>query len=681
LLTTRDANISLKEDDNERYEEYKRHEFEVVQTQRSKMLRAARLAKTAAMMESVPSAHSESELIADQLRKEDSARSDYPVPPALSIYQRDITIDRPFNSLVTQITHTRRQAQTIKQQVLYLKSSKERDQLLLKMFLVYNMPAMLQPVALHAFFHERNLPLEIALSLLSRRRRLLLVLLGGCYIAAHLGGSLYFTISIALSVGVRAEALWMVVFWLAVGLDGLVVQTAKLYVKWILLVNWQLGKHLRAMSNILFRRTKLVLLRSSGLLRDSSCLLQHLNPACRVARELPELHVSRLLISLGDGDVAIYRNKSRARNSGVSSLLGTVPFWCSDLLGEMALVALLGAGLYGMLRLYEVNLYAFIAVSIALLLLVLLSHHYKLLLPPLTRLAQHLTALLRRLSVRSMRTVYQDFYDISSVKDEVKDDDQQDGEMSISTKGSFGSRRNRYKPGHSALTKLPNPLAPIEEYLEESSTNKPQPAGFKKKLQLGRLREKPPPTTLQYTGPTLTATSLNSEPLAAYPSHPNHSSSAINTTSSSSATKLSRRQGRRVARNEQKELTAGPGSPPAKYSSQPPQRGFNINNDKKMINSATALSDLLLVSSDAHLPSIDILSNMMQDGSNNINKNLLEQMIASAVDNNGQELGPGGRQRFSLFVDDDNSPLDSSQQQQASGVNGKELSEQQIHFD
>jgi len=42
-----------------------------------------------------------------------------------------------------------------------------------------------------------------------------------------------------------------------------------------------------------------------------SQVLQHLNPACRVARSFPELGMSRLLISLSDYDIPIPKNNNR----------------------------------------------------------------------------------------------------------------------------------------------------------------------------------------------------------------------------------------------------------------------------------------------------------------------------------------------------------------------------------
>merc|ERR1719329_230322 len=51
------------------------------------------------------------------------------------------------------------------------------------------------------------------------------------------------------------------------------------------------------------QRAKLVLGRMRGLMKSSNALVQHFNPACRVARVFPYLPVSRFLLSLSDHDI------------------------------------------------------------------------------------------------------------------------------------------------------------------------------------------------------------------------------------------------------------------------------------------------------------------------------------------------------------------------------------------
>jgi len=45
------------------------------------------------------------------------------------------------------------------------------------------------------------------------------------------------------------------------------------------------------------------MMRTTGLMRDADALVQHFNPACRVARMYPQLPISRLLMSINDFDI------------------------------------------------------------------------------------------------------------------------------------------------------------------------------------------------------------------------------------------------------------------------------------------------------------------------------------------------------------------------------------------
>jgi hypothetical protein len=55
-------------------------------------------------------------------------------------------------------------------------------------------------------------------------------------------------------------------------------------------------------------------------MRDSHALIQHMNPACRVARLFPELPIARLLISLNDYDVPYFDLQDRY-NANVTRLV------------------------------------------------------------------------------------------------------------------------------------------------------------------------------------------------------------------------------------------------------------------------------------------------------------------------------------------------------------------------
>jgi hypothetical protein len=59
----------------------------------------------------------------------------------------------------------------------------------------------------------------------------------------------------------------------------------------------------REMVDYLSKRSRFIMMRTAGQMRDAGALVQHFNSACRAARMFPALPVSRLLFSLNDSDV------------------------------------------------------------------------------------------------------------------------------------------------------------------------------------------------------------------------------------------------------------------------------------------------------------------------------------------------------------------------------------------
>jgi hypothetical protein len=64
-------------------------------------------------------------------------------------------------------------------------------------------------------------------------------------------------------------------------------------------------------SGLLKQRTKIIMTRTFGNLKNANSLTQHLNPAARVARQYPHLPISRLLLSINDVDVPVANGSPR----------------------------------------------------------------------------------------------------------------------------------------------------------------------------------------------------------------------------------------------------------------------------------------------------------------------------------------------------------------------------------
>ena len=137
----------------------------------------------------------------------------------------------------------------------------------------------------------------------------------------YLVGTCFYIYLFSVNMGEKSTTLWLRGCVLSFLEYVLVLLPLKIFVKWMMLSGF-VGKDLKLLFTTLQSRWKLVMLRSTGLMRDADSLIQHLNPACRVARRFPGLPISRLLMSLNDEDFSEY---SRVKNEQCFSSICFVP--------------------------------------------------------------------------------------------------------------------------------------------------------------------------------------------------------------------------------------------------------------------------------------------------------------------------------------------------------------------
>jgi len=113
---------------------------------------------------------------------------------------------------------------------------------------------------------------------------------------------IFFLSRFNISVGSRATNLWILVTSLVIIQDLLVLQPLKILLNWWIITR-SVAADARELVERLCLRSKLVMMRTTGLMRDADALVQHFNPACRVARMYPQLPISRLLMSINDFDI------------------------------------------------------------------------------------------------------------------------------------------------------------------------------------------------------------------------------------------------------------------------------------------------------------------------------------------------------------------------------------------
>ena len=120
---------------------------------------------------------------------------------------------------------------------------------------------------------------------------------------------IYYVYVFNLSIGSRSTYLWLLLFSANTTQDIFVYQPIRFWIMFVQM-NGVISADVREMCESLHARSKLLLKRRSGLVRDADCLVQHFNPACRAARMFPTLPFARLLISLNDYDIPLPKKRS-----------------------------------------------------------------------------------------------------------------------------------------------------------------------------------------------------------------------------------------------------------------------------------------------------------------------------------------------------------------------------------
>ena len=130
-------------------------------------------------------------------------------------------------------------------------------------------------------------------------------------------------------------------------------------------------------------RTRIIMMRTFGNMREATSYQQHLNPACRVARAHPHLPIARLLLSIQDVDVPLESDADRRAASRVPlgmslyfhlatilEFFGHLPFPAQDGLTEMTTIIVVNGVGYAIITVAQVSAegaYALVAACLALM--------------------------------------------------------------------------------------------------------------------------------------------------------------------------------------------------------------------------------------------------------------------------------------------------------------------------
>ena len=127
-------------------------------------------------------------------------------------------------------------------------------------------------------------------------------------------------------LGSKAFELWQTVLITAVLIDACFMQFATIYLRCVVLRNTFMAE-VSFLCKELSERSRIIMMRTFGNMREATSYQQHLNPACRVARQHPHLPISRLLLSVQDVDVPLESDLDRRLASKIPFGLGVMLYY------------------------------------------------------------------------------------------------------------------------------------------------------------------------------------------------------------------------------------------------------------------------------------------------------------------------------------------------------------------
>lgn len=205
--------------------------------------------------------------------------------------------------------HSRQAALDITQYMIRMNSDKEREKYLLRRFMIDLMPPMEQfaiQYLIDTFSHcsiSKTHPLTLLFGL-EQLGFLVLCLLSVVGLVVQTVAILYFSVTCSYSITASDVELWALILGLAFIEVFVLIYPLYILVKDFLVDEVLLMRPFTRLVHYFAARSRLVLLRTRGIVHEASlALIQHFNPACRASRAFPHLPVARLLLSVNDYDL------------------------------------------------------------------------------------------------------------------------------------------------------------------------------------------------------------------------------------------------------------------------------------------------------------------------------------------------------------------------------------------
>ncbi len=261
------------------------------------------------------------------------------------------------------LLRSRTRATALRTALLQLTEGETQDRYLMQAFLIDSLCGHKRAIARAIMFSAAEVNA-------ARKHRVIWQYLALLTVPAFFLAALVIIFYASLLVSARASTVWVACVVLSLLHEYLYLHPLAI---WLLGV-WMPGaakKDVLALHWVLQVRARRLLGRRKGLMHSVNALVQHFHPACRAARLLPHLPVSRLLLSLTDYDLpfnaVLQRPRRRHRVYPTAQVLETGSPLVSDFCEAMSVNAYSGwryaynvarACFMPLLRLYLLGLYS-----------------------------------------------------------------------------------------------------------------------------------------------------------------------------------------------------------------------------------------------------------------------------------------------------------------------------------
>eukprot|EP00981_Chlorochromonas_danica_P015821 scaffold14705_cov249-Ochromonas_danica.AAC.2 len=280
-------------------------EFMAWQTLRSTFSKAARLSKQFAEMDDILP-QEECDVLLNVMQ---TAQRRWQTDNAFRPYRNRMTIERlwygflPFEHgpVLRKIECSREESILLLRKLERETSpTEEREQALVKHYLLYSLLGYQRNIALMKLGELDEDRREASHGAVYQQHFTTFFLLCTAYMMAVAAGGAY----LGMNIGNRSVELWLVVLFVSLVEEFFAHELFVIFCDALVLKRWMAADFYRILLG-LNRRSRLLLARTGGAVRNALDLVQHFNPACRVARKIAHLPIARLLLSLNDIDLPL----------------------------------------------------------------------------------------------------------------------------------------------------------------------------------------------------------------------------------------------------------------------------------------------------------------------------------------------------------------------------------------